>query len=86
VQPTDLGLVGFRVSKRHGDREEDERGTREHPEELLGHSDEGSNPAAVHHVDGARRNGPGRRRDTEGLLVLKGHGDPGRMKLQSGTP
>jgi hypothetical protein len=36
VQPTDLGLVGFRGSEEsHEDREEDERGSREHSEGFL---------------------------------------------------
>ena len=36
VQPTDLGLVGFRVSEgEREDREEDERDTRTNPEALV---------------------------------------------------
>ena len=36
MQPTDLGLVGFRVSEGGREsREEDERGTREHSQGLL---------------------------------------------------
>jgi hypothetical protein len=36
VQPTDLGLVGFRISEREcGDREEDERGSGNFDQGLL---------------------------------------------------
>jgi hypothetical protein len=85
VQPTDLGLVGFRASEeKHEDREEDERGTGKLPEGLL--TDEGTVYAAVHHADGDRRYRSRRRRVSQGLLVRIAHRAPrtlGRKVAQS---
>ena len=74
VQPTDL--VSGRFScfpKELGDREEDERGTRERAQGLLeaGGKREGTTPAAVRHPGGNRIHRNGRRRGAQGLLVLK---------------
>jgi hypothetical protein len=87
VQPTDLGLVGFRFSEeRSEDREEDERGTEQGSQALLGsedlHDEGKASPARDHHQR-RRRDCAGRRHGSQAVLVPMRHRADRTLGLES---